>query len=165
MIFVTYLLVNNQIIIAEKDKNRRKGQKKNTQTTLFQNLFQKISIEEIYQWIQAGYETLFQETDKIVSSFVKCGYIEGERIGSGDIVNEMEIENVVDRENESINIEDKENPIKEEINNSSIDEDSNEIDFLIEGIDDIIIEENSDVKDERLIVGQEDTIMEIEMEK
>ena len=46
---------------------------------IFKSLYQKITIEEIYHWIEFGFKTLLEDGSKVISSFIKCGYIEPEQ--------------------------------------------------------------------------------------
>jgi len=81
------------MIIAQKDLNRQKNYKK---TFLRTQIYTKLTIEDIYCWIEYGFNELKNKKDMIKKTFRICGYYEEESIREIDDVScnfdAMEIE-------------------------------------------------------------------------
>ena len=110
--------MNNQVIIAQKDVER----KKKTQQTSIITLFSKITIEDIYNWISYGYLQMKDNVQMIKKSFELAGIIpeldeqkmEIEMDGLINGFDEMEIEKLGDEE-EPTPIQDDDLMVKEDI--------------------------------------------------
>ena len=67
------LLVNNQVVIAEKDQSKARTRRPKTLTQAM--LLRKITVEDRYSWINAAYNNLQNQTELIRKSFIKAGYV------------------------------------------------------------------------------------------
>ena len=120
------------------------------QTLLFQKIYQKISIEEVYHWIKAGYKSLTEDPNKIKSSFIKCGYVDNGLDQISEIslgIEAMDIENGERLEDQNVLDIDGDNNIDRELEDKEDDDDVDEdIQFWIEGIEEL--QENNDKGDD-----------------
>ena len=85
------MLVNEQVIISEKDRKRQCRQK---QQTLLSH-FSKITIEDIFFWIKKAYLMIKDDSKLIKNAFVSAGYIDNDVMEEEILKKEdsMEIEN------------------------------------------------------------------------
>lgn len=65
------MIVNNQTIMAQKDKGRSTGKKQVTITSLMA----KITVEEIYGWIKKAFNEIRQDPDFIKQAFYRSGFV------------------------------------------------------------------------------------------
>lgn len=64
------LVLDNQVIVAEKDLKRR-SKRPNTQAYLIQ----KMTVEDIYIWIKEAYLYLRSYPELIIKGFIQGGYV------------------------------------------------------------------------------------------
>ena len=104
-----FLLLNNQMIISEKDFNRKKRSKNIVSQA---SLLQKMTIEDVYPLIKAAHHYVQGKPELIKKGFVKAGFISGEAYDDEmEIINEGNVDDnlipIDDDENNEITIEEE----------------------------------------------------------
>jgi len=92
--------------MAKKDLNRQKNRKKTSLTT---QIHSKLTIEDIYSWIEYGFDELKLKKNIIQKAFKSCGYYENQEINEmHELSRNFEEMKIEEDENIGIPIEDDE---------------------------------------------------------
>ena len=117
------MLLGNQMVIVEKDLERSRKQRRLDQTLLFK----KMTVEDVYPWIESAYDHLSENERLIRSGFIRAGFVDDDdEMFEGSNTSALMHDQYQDLENELIPMEDKQEDDQEAKVNIQSNEDEGE---------------------------------------